>query len=505
MKTSSEIIDAIQALEQRFPVDRWRCGETDLWPSYRFRLYGNAIDRALLTQAPPAQLGRLRRLADRAARALWRVPIASWRDRRANAAVQPGQTAVFFSDGVSFSQLDNHWFDRIIDPVAQVMEAQGLQTLKLTPLSEAHIPRWRPSRFVQPAIDRIKFTSTRHRPSIDLPEFEAFEEAAREHFGTGTPSRDWLQVQAARLDALATWFQGQLQRTGARLVFVNTYYSLEGQAFVQAARREGRLSIDLQHGMQGPHHAAYARWARCPASGYSTVPDEFWVWGAEEASVIAAWSGQTRRHRPRVVGNYWLQRWQDDSDPLIAACIAQAQALRHPAAVHVLACLSWGLADEETEKLIQAARQCAKHVVWWWRLHPVESARRSQFAARLAHNGLDGSLVGTTTDLPLYALVRSAEVAVAHSSTVIQEAAALGIPSVVTSDYGAELHAALVHAGTAIHATSAQDIAAAVQTQVARPPMAILTSATSSTLPAAVAAAMRRCTRADQAFEAIPA
>jgi predicted glycosyltransferase len=69
----------------------------------------------------------------------------------------------------------------------------------------------------------------------------------------------------------------------------------------------------------------------------------------------------------------------------------------------------------------------------------------------------------------LYALVRSADVTVAHSSTVIQEAAQLGVPSVVTSDYGAEFHAGLVHAGQALKATTPAAIAGAVREMVDRP------------------------------------
>lgn len=463
MKTSSEILDAINALEARFPVASWRAGDIDLWPSYRFRLYGNAIDSALLTQAAPTSTDRLRRLFDRAARTLWRVPLAAWRDRQANATWRSDCSAVFFSDGISFMELNGRWFDRIVDPLMQAMDKRNLHSLKLTPLSEAHVPRSYNSRFVQPAIDRIKLLATRQRPSLDLPQFDEFEQAAKSTFGARVPSRSWLQVQAARLDALAQWFGKRLHDSGASHAFVNTFYSLEGQAFVQAARRLGVRSIDLQHGMQGPHHAAYARWPQVPAAGYSTLPDEFWVWGEEEAAAIAHWSRHPNKHQPRIIGNYWLQRWRDDTDPLISAYLAEARALRSPGTAQVLVCLSWGLADEETEKLLQAAKLCDLSVAWWWRLHPVESGRREAFSARLQQHGLDGSRVGTATDLPLYALIRCADMTVAHSSTVILEAAELGIPSVVTSDYGAELHANLIRTGMAVQATQADTIANAIQ------------------------------------------
>ena len=469
MKTSSEIIDALNTLERQFPVAQWRCGDVHLWPSYRLWLYGNAIDRLLLTQAPPQTLGRLGRLADRAARALWRVPLAAWRDRRANAPWSRKAEAVFFSDGVSFTPLNGQWFDRIVDPVMQALDRRGLHSLKLTPLAEAHVPRQYPSRFVQPAIDRIKLLASRQRPALETPHWEAFEQAAQAAFGAPVPAREWLQMQSARLDALARWFGARLQAAGASCAFVNTYYSLEGQAFVQAARRLGMSTVDVQHGMQGEHHAAYARWLQVPAGGYSTLPDEFWVWSDTEAQAIGRWMAGLGTHRARITGNPWLQRWADDSDPLIAACLAQAGALRRPGSRQVLACLSWGLADEETEKLIQAARLCGPDVAWWWRLHPVESGKRAAFAARLQQQGLDGNLVGAATDLPLYALVRSADVTVAHSSTVIQEAAQLGVPSVVTSDYGAEFHAGLVHAGQALKATTPAAIAAAVREMADRP------------------------------------
>ena len=496
MKTSSEILDAINALELRFPVASWRAGDIDLWPIYRFRLYGHAIDGLLLTQAPPNAFERWRRLADRAARALWRVPLAAWQDRGANDRLRSGTAAVFFSDGVSFTQLDGRWFDRVVDPVMQALDARGLHGLKLTPLAEAHVPRLRSSRFVQPTIDRIKLLATRRQPPpLHLPQFDAFEHAARASFGPLVPSRAWLQVQATRLEALAAWFGTWLDRSGARHAFVNTFYSLEGQAVVQAARRRGLHSIDLQHGMQGPHHAAYARWPVVPDGGYSTLPDEFWVWGDEEAKAIDNWSGKLPRHRPRITGNYWLQRWRDDSDPLIAACLAKARALRAPAATQVLVCLSWGLADGETEKLLQAARLCDASVAWWWRLHPVESSRRAEFAARLRQHGLDGSRVGTTTDLPLYALVRSADLTVSHSSTVTLEAAELGIPSVVTSDYGAELHAALIQSGMAVKATQARSIADAVQLLATRPRGAASACAPAGLLQAAV----------DELFQCAPA
>jgi hypothetical protein len=473
MKTSSDVLDAINELERRFPVAAWRAGDIDLWPTYRFRLYGNAIDAQLIGASPRGLPQRLRQLTDRASRALWRVPRAALLDRARNASFSVGSTALFLSDGVSFVNLGDVWFDRVIDPVMQALDARGLRSLKLTPLAEAHVPRYMPSRFIQPTIDRVKLMGSRPRRDVVLPEFEAFHAAARRTFGARAPSSEWLQVQAARLEALAGWFGRVLDRCGASHVFVNTYYSLEGLALMQAARRRALCSIDLQHGMQGQYHVAYASWMSPPSAGYSTLPDEFWVWSHHEAAVIAEWSEGCATHRAHVSGNFWLRQWSEAKDSLIADYISRARSLRGvpPAKTQVLACLTWGVAEEENMKLMEAARLCDSSVAWWWRLHPVQSRQRAEFAARLERYGLDGSRVAEATDFPLYALVRAADLVVAHSSTVIQEAAELGVPSVITSDYGANLHASLVRQGVAVHATDGRAIADAVMARSPRPCM----------------------------------
>jgi hypothetical protein len=120
------------------------------------------------------------------------------------------------------------------------------------------------------------------------------------------------------------------------------------------------------------------------------------------------------------------------------------------------------VAEEETDKIIEAAKVCGPSVGWWWRLHPSQVSRRADFARRLERHGLDGGKVAAATDLPLYALLCAADVVIAHSSTVIQEAADLGVRAIVTSDYGAALHAELVQRGVALCAIDVDAIVDAV-------------------------------------------
>lgn len=465
MRSASDVLDAINGLELAFPVQKWRAVDIDLWPVYRTRLFMN-VTLAILSQessARPAE--HLRRIAARIARALWQVPLAARENRLMNAVTAGGTAAVFLSDGISFARLSGKWYERIVDPIVAALHSRGQRTLTLTPLADVHIPRAMPSRFVQPSIDRVKILASLRRIDVDLPEFEAFLARARAVFGEHAPSRRWLVAQAKRVNALADWFARILSQSGATRSFVNNYYSLEGFAFVLASRRAGLVCADLQHGLQGRHHCAYGRWEGVPSNGYSTLPDEFWVWTDSEAEAINAWRGSRPDHAPVVTGNLWRKRWLDDADPLVSACLKEARRLRAapPSRTQVLVTLSWGLASEETDKILRAASLSGPEVAWWWRLHPVEAHRIAEFEAALGRHGLDAGHVREVTDLPLYALIRAADMAVAHSSTVIQEAAIFGVPSIVTSDYGAEIHAHLIEHGMAVKATSDIDIARSVQ------------------------------------------
>ncbi|WP_271008556.1 hypothetical protein [Paucibacter sp. B51] len=459
MKSSSDVLALINQLEHRFPVARWRAGDIDLWPVYRLRLYMNVTLSMLAAEtAPTGTLTRRARQLRQLARGMWAPRAAAWRDRDMNASMSAPAGAVCLSDGVSFTPVDGRWYDRIMDPVVESLGRRGIRMLKLTPGSNIYLPRTHPSVLVQPQIDRSLAMPGRSSPALDLPAFESFQEAAAA-FGAHVPTRAWLNGQARRLNDLANAFARIMVRVGAGHAFVNTYYSLQGFAFVLAARRCGIPCADLQHGLQGDHHGAYGSWINVPTEGYSTLPTEFWVWSEEERRAIDAWRAGTSNHAPRITGNFWRDRWFDDSDPMVARDVARARTMRVDGRPQALVSLAWGLASEETDKIIRAARLTGDRMAWWWRLHPVEAHLWRDFAARLTSAGLDGGTVEFATTHPLYALVRGSDVTLSHSSTVMQEAAVFGVRSVVTADYGTELHANLLDSGMALHATTDEAIA----------------------------------------------
>jgi hypothetical protein len=476
---SSDTLDAIGAIERRYPVADWRVGGLRVWPIVRVRVY-TVHTLARLQQTGPVR-GRGRRLLDLAGRAvtsIGRVTRAAISDWRGNRWPRPGVAAVFLSDGVSFSPAGGTWFDRVCDPLILWLEARGLSAFVLTPQFEARVPRRTGSMFVQPLLDAVKLLGTMRgrraraqSPASELPQYaEVRAELAAAGLSDAMPTVEWLHAQVSRIQALAAFYDWIFERTRPRRAFVNTYYSAEGMAFVLAARRRGIAVADLQHGIQGPHHVAYGRWVNLPQAGYELLPDEFWVWGDAEARAIEAWQPGTT-HRVARTGNAWLQIWRQGTMSFVADAVAAATRTRATSnrQHHVLFSVTWGTPAQHDVDVVAALGQLPDSYFIWVRLHPLQARARSGIRAML-ERALPGRYeLDTATDLPLPAVLRAVDLNLTHCSTTVIEAAAWGIRTVITSTYGAELFEEQIAAGFAVvelePARLAQSVRSLLETQ----------------------------------------
>jgi hypothetical protein len=457
---SSDSLNIVLDIERRYDVAAWSIAGVRVWPLVRIRLHTDQMNRAFLADEAPSRLDRLRELAHRLISARLRVALASWRDRRANARLGDPADVVFYSDGVNFVKVDGLWYDKLFDPIIAWVRERGGRHLLLTPMARAHHPRRSASKFVQPRLDAIKLRAaakTDVAGEVHLPQFEA---------AMAGRSMDRAQLFHLwnRLCALSAYFQHIVESARPSRAFVNTYYSVEGLAFVLACRRCGVPVADVQHGLQGDYHVAYGQWLNVPSGGYELLPDEFWVWGEHERQAIERWrSPAVANHAPIVAGNAWLELWRSGTEPFIANTMRQALALRRPEARScILVTLQWGLQDEETLRLLRAIARAPADFQWWVRLHPLVAHDRRPVRAMLEQHGLRNVELDAPTDLPLHAMLRVTDVHVTHSSSTVVEATEFGVRSVICSEYGAQFFSAQIEAGRAVLAITEEQIVAAV-------------------------------------------
>lgn len=329
--------------------------------------------------------------------------------------------------------------------------------------------------FIQPWLDvhRLRSRLFRRRISADEnlnQEYPVFcSVLAERNLGAAAPSLETVKHYAAKLLNVAEVYRRVLEQVRPKAVFVVSYYSLEGMAINLACREMGIPSVDLQHGIQGDLHAAYARWQKIPDDGFELLPEIFWVWDESDAATIRMWSGSANcRHRPVVGGNLWMNEWRYGEGDIVAGYdrIMQDAIAATPGKHHALVTLQTGLANEVSlGELLSAVRGCQQNWRWWVRLHPCMLDEREAVRAMLQKHGIQDAEIDLATDLPLYALLRFMDIHVTHSSSTVIEAELFGIPSIVTSSFGAEFFPGQLASGWAIAAFTAGDILAAIDRQ----------------------------------------
>lgn len=448
--SAASILQYVNTLEERHPIDEWHVGDVQIWPLVRIRLATAAYKHL----AGNVFTG----LDERPARAplLLRALRERLRDRRMEDSSQRRANVLIVSDGVVTVPLHGQRIEVVADPLADLLRAEGREPLTWLTTYASAIPRSQPSARVQLWMDFHKARGTVAAALATKALPPGYREFLADASSLGLPSAsvgpEWLVRAAGRLASLRDGIVRRLRRIGPCLVAVNCYYSLQNMALIAACRRLKIPSMDLQHGVQGPLHVAYGPWKRVPGAGWDLLPDRFWCWSETEAAGIRSWAcaGAQERHLPLIGGNPWLELWRTGESPLVREMglrVAQLCAQR-PGRKRVLVSLQWGMSDAAyllpLRDVIAAADP---DLDWWVRLHPLMGERKAEIEKLLQGSGSAAISVTEPTELPLLALLRAADVHATYSSSVVLEAAELGVASVVSGEFGQSSYADLISKG----------------------------------------------------------
>jgi hypothetical protein len=209
-----------------------------------------------------------------------------------------------------------------------------------------------------------------------------------------------------------------------------------------AAHRLGIPVVDLQHGVQGHGHPAYAGWSPPPAGGYEVFPDRFWVWGEWDAeSLVLSNPGAIAPENVTVTGQRWLASWSDGGDPRYTRAVERVDRLRDGRRA-ILVTLQPGVPYREV--LLPLIAKTPSHWRWWVRLHGRMGDDAAQLEAELGRATDRSVEVREATRLPLHALMRACAWHVTGFSTCALEALAFGVPTLLLHPSGERAYAGFV-------------------------------------------------------------
>ena len=431
-------------IERRFPVAQWRCGDVDVWPLARMDLYLDMYWQQDGVVRPRPHAFPLR-YGSRVLRPLINV----WKSRRdpSHFALRPQPAhAIFLGDGVSLDRVDGAWTDRFGEPVMAALERRGLKTFLMQSGNLSRLP-WRRRTFAANVVGAkgwLKGLSS--STPVQLPAHDEVVEYLAQR-GVEAPSFEAraLAQRAHIVSAAASAFERVLCAVEPKLAFVVTYYAQLGHAFVLACRRQGILSIDLQHDPQAGAHEAYS-WDAVPECGYRTLPALFWNWSEEDSAVIRRWSDRLpqRWHQSVPGGHTQLARFLDDDEPLTREQDARFRARSGaPYEREILVALQpiggrraiWEALAGEIDAAPPGWR-------WWIRRHPASHPGQDAEFGRLLSLKGPNVVIEPSSEFPLPTLLRHMSVVLSLCSGAAAEGAMFGVPAFFLSE---EARASLGH------------------------------------------------------------
>jgi len=451
-------VDALRSWEQSFPVETWRIDDLAVWPLLRIRLASRMLE---VGRPPVARVTRP--LSGRLAALKALSPFD-----RTDANDGTPRDALFLSRPANRQILNGRWYDRLLDPIADALEMEGSRVLQLeyrTAGSTYRLPRYRPAVPIRAAVTRRNMAAALHFTAS--PRLDGFDEfvrsVRRSHPAIRVPSARGVARHAHAVDLIARDFERIIEGVRARIVFSCVYYTKVGMALCLAAHRRSIPVVDVQHGVTAGNFA-YDGWSRFPTDGFSLLPSVFWCWSDEDARAVNGWPAHVRsRHRAVVGGHPWFAVWGSGQSPVrpLDGLVPD----RGGAPLAVLVTLSWS--SGLSERLKQVIAQSPPSWRWWLRLHPLMDRARPDAVAWSQTLG-GRVVVEQATDLPLPLLLERADVHLTHNSTVVQEAARVGTPSVVIDSRALDVYTDELASGWAVFADEPVTICEAIASQAAR-------------------------------------
>lgn len=450
------LIDRVETADAESKLGRLRVlrlHDIEVWPLIRVRL--NNLPPATTHLMRNVSVGQVLLLIKGGLQLSWAML------RLIISGPSQSQGCVFFSHPENMAQMDGQWHDRSCDPISAEAQRLGQAT---TVLEYSASLKWiRPS--ARPRLDitlvlalakvfsMLLVRMYRYRAKDQLSELEHYldESGANKCVNVNEVHSLAAFVACARVllaVAMRPW--------RFRLGFVCTYYSSSAMAFVMACRKLDIPVYDIQHGVQGEGHVAYRSWRTKDGRMPEALPDGFWCWDDASSAHLKSWCSPTAGPRVVIGGDVWTEYVLSNATDEL--CRADDASVRRTVMVSLQPVLS-----PLPDILLQAMAATSADVLWLVRLHPVMTG---EFAVKLMEQlheiSCHNFLIQGNTDDPLPRQLLRTDLHVTLYSSVVIEAAVLGVFSVLLDSRAVGIFPAAVNSGQAALVHSAQEILAFV-------------------------------------------
>jgi len=429
MKSRDEIFNWIVALESELPVESWKIDGICVWPLLRrdlFMALVSKVDDVKVESSTPGGHGLIRSLHSLIRSAVSSIPLL----------IRSRNEYVVFS-GARSHRIDqnNELYNRYFDPMMDYLEGRGRFAVMVEQSQRESRNYYRGDRviFLQdylPFARLLNWVLSLGKTKFELSNYQTFLTRLREihsmvEINLGRWRPDMVARKVSNLKAHAIAFRLIFWHYRVKASFGLCYYSTPMYAMNLSAARSGIVSVDMQHGSQGPLHFGYAGYQKQPEREYDLLPNVFWCWDESSAKEIEKWIRPHSRFRAIVGGNPWLKFTHDEE-----------YVSKIPSNMILYTMQPAG--DLLDRFIIDSIKKTKDRFSWWLRLHPRQLNDKSKLIDLLdKENLIDFVNINEAFTFPLPSLLRRAVVHISKFSGSIQEASILGTPSIILHPIGA--------------------------------------------------------------------
>ena len=470
-----EIIDLIHLIESSIDINKISVRGVNIWPLFRIFIAENLYKDELIKVEKKNQIKENK--VTKTNSMIKRIYADFLTSKSQSYQIKKQAIDVVFLTHTTCRQYLKgcDWYDIFCDPYRDIFESKGFKTisLEMCPRQEYRLPTYNPSIFIQ---NKLNYGSIKSKILnffgilVDdslVYEINNIKEIIQRLHGD---KNNFLTIKTVnylllKLFWLADYFQDMLIRLMPSVAFTVAYYSLEGMAFNLACRRQNILSIDIQHGVQGQLHCAYATWTNIPYKDYDLLPSKFWCWTRADKDNISTWtSSESPFHKPIEGGNLWLELWRNKDNSVVEVYdqIVLKTKNKYKNKRHFLF-TAQPVKDIFPDWFLSTIRASKAYAHWWLRLHPSMIKNKESIQNKLNSHGIENFELAQATDIPLYAILRHMEIHITQWSSAVLEANEFNIPSILIHRNGQDFFSEEIRTGRARLACNQEELISLIQ------------------------------------------
>jgi len=440
MKNRQDVIEWLWRIELNYPVHEWEINHVRIWPLLRKELFLRLVASIDKVKNPspnpyerPGFLSRTLEIVKSS------IVVLQFRLRR-----NQHKSAIFCGAGHFRSTMNGAQYNKFFDPMMDHLEQNGRSSLMVE-----FSARSRGSNYYRP--DRIFFlndflpffrlaSKMRRRKMVShLPRFEDFSmelssiqilKPCINRFSKASLERNLIGLKPFEMA-----FSLILKVCKPEFAFGLSYYNKEILGLNLAAKVRDTITVDMQHGSQGPLHFAYTDWKRLPLNGYELLPDYFWCWDKDSAQTLLSWVKRSE-HEVIIGGNPWIQLVNRLSSDFI-----------FPNSMILYTMQPMGALLDQY--IIEAIKLTSKRYSWWLRLHPRQIHQMGELQHLLEIEKIENVNFSEASNLPLPSLLQSCILHISKFSGSIEESVIMGTPTLILHQIGVQTFSHYLEVGFA--------------------------------------------------------